>query len=710
MDGGKYGKRKSSTFRKPSRPHFDDKKRKRLSSGHNDGSMSSKPIDTLYRILCPVKKIGSVLGKGGDIINALRDETHAKIRVADAIPGAEERVVIIFNYLSKQSGESDSDQEPDSVNAAADEPENIKPHCPAQDALLKVNNRITSDEVLHGGVMHEKNEPDDEVTARILVPNNQVGCLLGKGGTIIQKLRSDTGASIRILPSEHLPPCAMSSDELVQISGMPSVMTKALYEISTRLHQHPHKENPPLEDLIYASTRGLHESSGSMPPPLPQGNSIWSHQYGGLPPPTPWFDGHREPSGFAFDGYKSGRFNREITEEFSVRMLCASGKIGGVIGKGGVSVRHLEQQTGARIQIEDTAPEAGERVIVISSKEVPSDPISPTIEALLMLQRKASATSENDVVTTRLLVPSSKVGCIIGQGGNIITEMRRRTRADIRVYSKEDKPKYTSADEELVQISGNPVVASEALKEITSRLRTRTFRSGTAAVSPTRPDPFYGFPPEHMPNRGLPPSGSPASFRGFPLEHMPNRGLPPSRSPPHFHGYPPSDRMPTRGLPQSVSPAINSAPMGSFREYAPPESFSNRGLPSSGMSRAGNSSGYDHLKGAGQMYEAQRYPGPPTATGYPNINSSVEIRIPNSAVASVIGAGGSTLSDIRQISGARIKLRDPLTSASECIVEIHGTPDQTKAAESLLQAFIASSMQNMQRSEAPRLYQPSAWS
>ncbi|RWW13728.1 hypothetical protein GW17_00022544 [Ensete ventricosum] len=209
-----YGKNKSGSFRKRTYDQFDNGKRKKHNSGRDHGSTTTKPIDTIYRILCPVKKIGSVLGKGGDIVNTLRDETHAKIRVADAIPGAEERVIIIFSYLS-QSEKNDSDQDLD--DSDGNEPEDMQAHCPAQDALLKIHDRIAADEILRGGVVQSKTEPDDVVTARILVPKNQVGCLLGKGGTIIQQLRSDTGANIRVLPSDHLPPCAMDSDELVQV-------------------------------------------------------------------------------------------------------------------------------------------------------------------------------------------------------------------------------------------------------------------------------------------------------------------------------------------------------------------------------------------------------------------------------------------------------------------------------------------------------------
>ena len=220
MDDDAYGKSKLGNLKKRSRNQLDNGKRKRHNAfpSHDHSSGTPKVIETLYRILCPVKKIGSVLGKGGEIVSALREETRAKITVADAIPGAEERVIIIFNYPSKQSIKDDDDRDPKNYDFAENEFSDMRTHCPAQDALLKVHDRIAADEYLRGGVVHEKTDPDDTVTARVLVPSNQVGCLLGKGGTVIQKLRSDyTGASIRVLPSEHLPPCAMSTDELVQV-------------------------------------------------------------------------------------------------------------------------------------------------------------------------------------------------------------------------------------------------------------------------------------------------------------------------------------------------------------------------------------------------------------------------------------------------------------------------------------------------------------
>lgn len=54
--------------------------------------------------------------------------------------------------------------------------------------------------------------------------------------------------------------------------------------------------------------------------------------------------------------------------------------------------------------------------------------------------------------TTRLLVPTSRIGCLIGRGGAIITEMRNITKANIRILPKDDLPKVASEDDEMVQV------------------------------------------------------------------------------------------------------------------------------------------------------------------------------------------------------------------------------------------------------------------
>lgn len=53
--------------------------------------------------------------------------------------------------------------------------------------------------------------------ARLLVSSNQIGCLLGKGGSIISEMRKVTGAYIRIMGKDQIPKFASEGEEVVQV-------------------------------------------------------------------------------------------------------------------------------------------------------------------------------------------------------------------------------------------------------------------------------------------------------------------------------------------------------------------------------------------------------------------------------------------------------------------------------------------------------------
>lgn len=164
--------------------------------------------DTVYRYLCPARKAGSIIGKGGEIAKQLRSETRANMRINEALPGCDERVVTIYSTSEE-------------TNGIEDDGEFV---CPAFDALLKVHDMIVAEE--HDNE-DDYDDDDDEfserqtvVTARMLVPSDQIGCLIGKGGQVIQKLRHETNAQIRVI-NDNLPICALalSHDELLQVNA-----------------------------------------------------------------------------------------------------------------------------------------------------------------------------------------------------------------------------------------------------------------------------------------------------------------------------------------------------------------------------------------------------------------------------------------------------------------------------------------------------------
>lgn len=402
---------------------------KRRNPGEDGDPNAIDSEDTVYRYLCPVRKIGSIIGKGGEIAKQLRTDSKAHIRIGETMPGCEERVVTIYSSSEE-------------TNPLVDTGELVSP---AQDALFMVHDRIVADELL----ADEEFEEAPHVTVRMLVPSDQIGCVIGKGGQVIQNLRSETGAQIRILNDEHLPPCALSSDELILIIGEASVVRKALYEVAQRLHENPSRS----QHLILSSSSNMYQTGGD-----------WSHSF-----------------------YPARR-DEAPAKDFSLRLVCPTENVGSVIGKSGSIIKQIRQESGAGIKVDSSNAEGDDCIIYISAKEFFDDP-SPTIDAALRLQPRCSEKSEREsgdsVITTRLLVPSSRVGCLIGKGGAIISEMRSITRASIRILSKENLPKIASEDEELVQITGDLTVASNALLQVLMRLKANVFeRDGALAAYP----------------------------------------------------------------------------------------------------------------------------------------------------------------------------------------------------------------------------------
>lgn len=177
------------------------------------------PSEAFFRILCPADKTGGVIGKGGAIIRQVREETGAKIRIDDSLPGCDERVIVIIADSTKKESSS-------AANSSADELANLDDESSssqAQRALIRVFERILKvDEERNAEGEGRKDEcsdvsgPQGVVVCRLLAPSNQVGSVLGRGGKIIEKIRQEAGAQVRVLPKDQLLACASPGDELIQ--------------------------------------------------------------------------------------------------------------------------------------------------------------------------------------------------------------------------------------------------------------------------------------------------------------------------------------------------------------------------------------------------------------------------------------------------------------------------------------------------------------
>ncbi|KAK6160564.1 hypothetical protein DH2020_003945 [Rehmannia glutinosa] len=599
------------------------------SSGSDNAPLIGSSSSKVIRVLFPASRIGGIIGKGGSIISQIRQETGAKLRVEESVPGCDERVIIIVgsdkdNEIvseqikdeGKETKSPDQEENPEeheetdgkqAIPVDDSRPEKEKETSSVQKALLVVFDKMVD-------ILSEKNEGDEEsnkpssTVVRLLVFSGQVGCLLGKAGSVIKQMSSESGAQIRILPKDKLPSCASSSDELVQISGKLDAIRKALQSVSQQLLEH--------------SPRNQESFSASIVGPS-------SHSFGGgprqdrFPPSNRPFHGHGAPYSAGFHDGEAGipgtvNFPPEV---LSFRLLCNEEKVGGVIGKGGSIVKALQNESGCEIKVLDGEGDSEDRIIIISGPAYPDDGISAPQDAVLRV------------------------------------------------------PKNAAENEEVVQVNGELEVVQEALLQITSRLKNHFFRDvfppfghppNPAFIDQMPPPPF----PSYMGRREFSPSGT-FSNRGPPFNKFDGPGgLPPAGGfHPHDDRPPFAHDFPRPGIPPHMSErtAAPWGPQGPI-EGAGPMGFPD--YPGAPQRRFGGFAGGNQ---------------PAVIT-----NTTVEVVVPRFVVPAIYGEDGGCLRQIREISDAKITITDPKPGATETMIIISGTPEQTNAAQSLIQAFVIS--------------------
>ncbi|KVH92905.1 K Homology domain-containing protein [Cynara cardunculus var. scolymus] len=606
---------------------------------HLQSSPATPKGETLFRLLCPATKTGGLIGKGGAIIRQVREETGAKIRIDDSSHGSEERVILII-AADSTSKNRDGNANNNNEDSNSEESGNSNfEESPAQKALLKVFERILKVDEERSKMSKEESDhgednsaqgsggiPQGPVVCRLLAASNQIGCVLGRGGKIIEKIRQETGAQVRVLPKDQLPDCASPGDELIQMAGKFLAVKKALLSVSSCLQDNPRAD---------AANSGSNRPMGLMP-----------HGYG-----TEGVGNHHRMA---------------MEEEVMFRLLCQVDKVGSLIGKGGSIRRALQTETGATIKIADSAPESDERVVILEQRH------SPAQDAVIRVHGRISEIGfePGAAIVARLLVHSRQIGCLWGKGGMIISEMRRITGASIHIFPKEQVSKYGMPNDEVVQVIGSLQSVQDALFQITGRLRETMF---PMKYFSNVNGPAYMAPYPEMPPPSFRPRHDPASSPGYPSpighSHNPDRvagqGPPFDPTPLYFHGDHPRPTYFDR----------NSYPYGNERAgYGHRQPPPGRWTSQSGSNRYGGEVG--ELEGG--------LPKVNDSSGRNETGSiRVEIVIPENLFGCVYGEKNVNLGHIEEISGAKV---GGVMEGGKLVLS--GTSDKTHTAQCLLHGFI----------------------
>jgi len=153
---------------------------------------------------------GTIIGKGGSKVKKVREQSGCKVTIAELGPGEAERLVSIAGS-------------PTAVNVATQ---------------LIVDLLEVSDAALQADPLASLDAPPHAY--KLLLTNNQVGGIIGKGGRTISQMREQSGASIKAET-----PMPLSTERVVSVTGAKTQVVVALSLIVAKLAQMPDDSPPP---------------------------------------------------------------------------------------------------------------------------------------------------------------------------------------------------------------------------------------------------------------------------------------------------------------------------------------------------------------------------------------------------------------------------------------------------------------------------------
>ncbi|XP_068652551.1 uncharacterized protein [Aristolochia californica] len=299
----------------------------------------------------------------------------------------------------------------------------------------------------------------------------------------------------------------------------------------------------------------------------------------------------------------------------SKKIDIPNGRVGVIIGKGGETIKYLQLQSGAKIQVTrdmDADPNSPSRLVELMGTP---EQISKAEQLINDVLAEAESGGSGIVASRRfgpgqmgteqfiMKVPNNKVGLIIGKGGETIKNMQARSGARIQLIPLHLPPGDTST-ERTVQIDGTPEqieAAKELINEVVSENRARNPPMSGAY-------PQQGYRPPRPPTNWGPP-GPPTQQPGYGYM-QPGAYTGPSQynaSQPPYGGYPPQSASGgySAGWDQSSAPPSQQTTPGSGYDYynqqPPPQQ------PSStvGSSTPGDGSSYNYSQPPAANYGSQ---------------------------------------------------------------------------------------------------------
>ncbi|KAL4588566.1 hypothetical protein LXL04_001458 [Taraxacum kok-saghyz] len=336
------------------RTHTDFPPPSTSASSNTNTQTSQKEI--IFRMLFPSDRVGILIGKSGSVIQSIQNESGAHITIHPPVSDCDQRLITITATESPESRNS-----------------------PAQKAVVLVFNR--SVEVGFQKVL------DPLVAARLVISQNQMGCLLGKGGSIVADMRKVTGAVIKIVGQHLVPKCAPDNDQVVLMTGELVNVQDALYSVTGRLRNNLFSNkisngsgntyatsHYPNQHANLTQSMDNLKISASVDRPLTPGQ--WQFPMGQ--------DIGTRPISVK-GGIELGSGGRSaIVSNMSVEIIVPQNVLGSLYGENGTNLTRLRQISGAKVVVHEPRSGTTDHVVVISGTPNETQSAQSLLQAFIL--------------------------------------------------------------------------------------------------------------------------------------------------------------------------------------------------------------------------------------------------------------------------------------------------------------------------------------
>ncbi|KAM6233492.1 poly(rC)-binding protein 2 isoform 4-T4 [Porphyrio hochstetteri] len=294
-------------------------------------------VTLTIRLLMHGKEVGSIIGKKGESVKKMREESGARINISEG--NCPERIITLAgptNAIFK--------------------------------AFAMIIDKLEED--ISSSMTNSTAASRPPVTLRLVVPASQCGSLIGKGGCKIKEIRESTGAQVQVA-GDMLP---NSTERAITIAGIPQSIIECVKQICVVMLESPpkgvtipYRPKPSSSPVIFAGGQDRYSSGSASYPHTAPSMCLNSDLEG---PPQELTKLHQlamQQSHFPMSHGNTGFSGLDASAQTtSHELTIPNDLIGCIIGRQGAKINEIRQMSGAQIKIANPVEGSTDRQVTIT--------------------------------------------------------------------------------------------------------------------------------------------------------------------------------------------------------------------------------------------------------------------------------------------------------------------------------------------------------